>query len=353
MIMPAPLDWDVLIAFYFFSSGISVGAAVLASLPLAFGVKVFRPVAGLAIITAIVFAILTPLFVFPHLLQPLRGLTMFTTILTTSPMSLVGWTLLLYIILLLVGGWLALYKLPGAVTPEAEKSYTRIARVIFGVVFLLGLLVLLLQGFEMAVLKSRPLWNSPAVPLLYMLLSVASGLAFVMLVWIIVNKYFTREKELHMDMLSRLAAIILVILIAFLVVNVVEYLAAVHSGVYRQLSVSALFTGINLYVFLVIGTILGAVIPAILLAIPQGRYNVAVLLAASILVLIGAFSVKLGVLLAGQMFAKVPTLIPTLTPVLISTTELTIGVGVTVLALIIYIVLIWLLPWRRLAGGGG
>lgn len=361
------VNWDLLTVLYFFFSGVSIGGTILACLSLVFGYEKLRPLAGLSLITGLVFGFATILSILPHLAQPSRWWTLATVFQTSSPMSWGVWILIIYLLTIMVGGRYAyksalidaynkakgvskmVYRIlligTTEVTPESEKRNSTIVKVFLGVAFFASLLFVY-QGFEIGVLAGRPLWFSPTTPLLMLITAIYSGFAFVTFSWLVFN-----FGEPRREMLSDISKMMFVLLLSFVGLNVGEYLVSLGADVYRRLAISALFVGVNFYYFVIGGVVIGAVVPALLLVIQLLRGGVVSLLISSLLMLVGVFVTKLALIMAGQMFAKYPVLPPSLTQTLMSTTEMQLGLGVIALTILLYLAGVWIIPWRYYKGG--
>src|SRR3989304_4374264 len=95
----AEFQWSILIVLYPFITGLVAGAFVVSALYHVFGMKALRPVARMALITALAFLLIAPLPLQAHLGRPERAFLIFLTPQFTSAMAGFGFIWLCYLIL--------------------------------------------------------------------------------------------------------------------------------------------------------------------------------------------------------------------------------------------------------------
>lgn len=205
------LSWGVQ---YFFLIGLSYGAFFLTLPAFVFGRKEFEKMGRLALVIAITCGIAAPIALVSDLHQPGRFYNFYLHFTASSWMSWGSFILPAYITFLLIYAWF-IYRPDFQL--QAEKSNGMLSHIsrllalggarapsairIFGYLTLLSaLLVASYTGAEMAVVKARPLWNSPMMPLLFFFTGLcgASGLALLM------NKIIGDSSRLVSDQLNHL-----------------------------------------------------------------------------------------------------------------------------------------------------
>jgi tetrathionate reductase subunit C len=140
-------------------------------------------------------------------------------------------------------------------------------------------------GFILAFGKARALWNTALMPILFLASAIVSGIALMILVVIIKDRFFTKAKSIDRD------------LILFLVVSDLLVLSISHSD--AQTAAHLILGGKFSILFLVIENLLGKIIPFILLVVPRFR-TLATVVIASLLVVVGIFFMRYVVVLAGE-----------------------------------------------------
>lgn len=191
---PAWLPWAVQ---YFFLIGLST-AAFFISLPgLVWRAPEWRGVSRRALLAALVCGLTAPVALLADLHQPGRFLNFYLHPNLQSWMAWGSFFIPLYVGGLLLYAWLSLRPLLDEMARQAEPGtrtaalYRTLAygghdnrRAIGAAAVLAGLgaaLVLAYTGMEVMVVRSRPLWNTPLLPLLFAVTAFAGGLAMTSL----------------------------------------------------------------------------------------------------------------------------------------------------------------------------
>lgn len=185
---PGWLPWAVQ---YFFLVGISCAAFFLSLPGVAFGRRAWAGVSRQALLAALVCGLTAPIALLADLHQPGRFLNFYLHPNLRSWMAWGSFFIPLYVLGLLLYAWLALRPQLGAMA-QAEPCrrmaalyralayggyHNRGAIVLASVVAGLGaVLILLYTGTEVMLVRARPLWNSPLVPLLFVVTALAGAL---------------------------------------------------------------------------------------------------------------------------------------------------------------------------------
>jgi len=360
------LDWGLPVVAKYLFGGLSAGAFVTYYLWQGFGLQRFRPLAKLAWISAAVFGLAIPVPIFSHLGQPGRFPNLLTSFHWSSPMSWAGPILIAYIIVVLINGRFFFYPdvvLAYRVATGFRKRALRIllvtkppegpvptaSRLGLKVTGALGFILVLFFGYsglELGIIPSKPLWANAINPLMFLLTGIISGMAWVVLLWLALDRTpgasFTPAKEaVHRSLL--LPALIAL----FLGLNAISYVSLSYSPPEVRAAVMLLATGELAPLFLWIGLGLGAVVPTVLLAgnavrkTPHGSVTAI----SAILALIGTFAQKYGFLAAGQYFEAPAG--ETYASVWPTTTELIEFAALLALVYFLFQVALWVSPWRR------
>src|SRR5215211_1068074 len=205
------LQWSVLIVLYPFLTGLVAGAFILASLERVFNVAAVRPTYRLALLTALAFLIVAPLPLQMHLGHPERSFEMFITPHTTSAMAMFGFVYLWYLMAVLVleiwfdyrqdlvrtwrastGAKRRLYGVltlwSDDVSPEALRLDERAGRIITIVGIPSAFLLHGYVGFIFGSVKANPWWSTPLMPVVFLFSAIVSGIAMVMLLYIVTTR---------------------------------------------------------------------------------------------------------------------------------------------------------------------
>ncbi|VAX10718.1 Tetrathionate reductase subunit C [hydrothermal vent metagenome] len=231
------LSWGVQ---YFFLIGLSYGAFFLTLPAFVFGRRQMEKTARLALVVAISCGIAAPVALVSDLHQPGRFYNFYLHFTPTSWMSWGSFFLPAYVILLLIYAWL-IYR--PDLARQANVSTGIVARLsqllAFGgaestaaikmlgyLTILAAVLVVTYTGSEMAVVRARPLWNSPMMPLLYLLTGVsgAAGLGLLL------NRFIADASQLVSRQLSRVLLISQFLIILMVLLWMFTGLADKHSS---------------------------------------------------------------------------------------------------------------------------
>ena len=280
--------FGTLIAIYFYLTGLSAGSFIISTLSYGFGFERFKPLGKIGIVIATLLLAAAPMFLLAHAGQKLRVWHLFVYLNPTSPITWGSFLLMLYPLNCVVYGFFMF---------RGQKRLTRT----FGLIGIpLALMVHGYTGFILAFGKARPLWNSSVMPLLFLVSAMVSGIAMMIIVSVIRDRFFTKEHAVNTDILSALARMLGWCLVFDLFLTSTEM--AVHgiSHLGAQESVALLLTGPFAGLFLLLENLMGKVIPMLVMLSPRARRAVPLLLLASILVMIGIYTMRYNVVVGGE-----------------------------------------------------
>jgi len=166
-------SWGWAVAVYLFMAGMGGGLFLFSFILDCMGM--YGPVAAIGALLGPVLAVIGTLFLLIDLGSIFKAYRLFSSASTfmTSWMVRGTWILSAFIIFALA------YALPSFPLfewlPWGQQSTLR--QVIGVVAALLSILVMVYPGFLLGVLKSIPLWNTPALPLLFFLSGLDNGIA--------------------------------------------------------------------------------------------------------------------------------------------------------------------------------
>ncbi|MDI6879874.1 MAG: polysulfide reductase NrfD, partial [Desulfitobacteriaceae bacterium] len=102
---PHEIYWGLLIALYFYYTGMSAGSFILTSLGTVFGIEKYKKVSKVGVLMAIVLLAFAPLHLLFDLAQPGRFYNLFLHVHLTSAMSWGVYLLILYPVDLMIYAW--------------------------------------------------------------------------------------------------------------------------------------------------------------------------------------------------------------------------------------------------------
>jgi tetrathionate reductase subunit C len=275
------------IAMYFYLTGLSAGSFILSTLAYGFGMNQYRPIGRVGVILATLLLVIAPFFLLIHIGMPLRAWHLFVYLNWSSPITWGSFLLILYPINCIIYGYFMF---------KEKMKPTRI----FGLIGIpLAIAVHGYTGFILAFGKARALWNTALMPILFLASAIVSGIALMILVVILKDRFFSKEKRIDRDLIMNLGKLLawMIVFDLFLVGSDLLVLLISHSD--AQAAAYLLLGGKFSVMFLIIENLLGKIIPFILLAVPKFR-TLPTVIAASILVVVGIFFMRYVVVVAGE-----------------------------------------------------
>jgi formate-dependent nitrite reductase membrane component NrfD len=271
------ISWHASYAVYFFVIGILSGLSFLS-----YGSwenPALRPLREKAAYGSIVLLGLGGLLLIADLSQPLRFLNIlnpaylnFTSPLAWGALNIVAFGIcsVLYILELRKGGDSGRGKLLALLTALVA----------------LGLPVY--TGFDLSVHQSRPVWNTPIMPVLFVAMAIASGSAVGSL---LAAGNAQAQKVLRQYMLYSAGAVAIMLVSIMGTTN--------YGGSASELTFMLMTTGTMGLLFVGIGFLAGSVAPAVLLYTPIGKSQ-GVLTISALLILVGGAALRYVILVAPQ-----------------------------------------------------
>ena len=357
------VEWGLPVVAKYWIGGVSAGAFFTFFLWQGLQIQRFKPVARLAWISSAVFAVAIPLPILSHLGQPGRFLNVLTDFHWSSPMSWAGPILIAYVLVVLLNGRffffedvvMAYRSATGfrklayrflIVTKPPEGDIPKSSDLVVKVTGALGLLLVLsfvYTGFELGVTGSRPIWANPLNPLMFLVSGFFSGMAFVALLWGLIDPLAKGEPGANGTAFMR--SLMLPSLVAlFLAMNVVGFITLAYQSPEVRSSVEVLATGELSLLFLWVGIVVCALVPAVMLTLNSFLRTPSrlVLVVSCALIFVGSFAQKYGFVVGGQLTG------PGSAGVTPWPTGAEVFEFVAILALL-YVLLqigLWLSPWR-------
>lgn len=324
------LQWSVLIVLYPFITGLVAGAFILASLERVFRVQAVKPTYRLALLTALSFLLVAPLPLQLHLGHPERSLEMYLTPHRSSAMAMFGFVYLWYLMaVLLLEIWLdyrrdivhksqtstgparILYRILTLGSDNVSERSLRIDERLGYFITLIGIPSAFLLhgyvGFIFGSVKANPWWSSPLMPIVFIFSAMVSGIAAVMLLYMVSGRL--RGKEINITCLDKIAQYLMYTFIIDFSLEMLDLLQRIYEAdeSFRSLDFmvhTRLWTS-----QVIVQILLGTVTPIALLGLTQlielretARKRIYAL--AGSLTVIGIFAMRWNVVIGGQLFSK-------------------------------------------------
>jgi formate-dependent nitrite reductase membrane component NrfD len=318
--METELTWGMPVILYLYLAGVGAGAVTVSASVLlrggggGFAGSHFALARYGALIGPIPLMLGTALIVF-ELGRPFRALNLFK-VLTLSPMSIGTWLLFFFI---WVSLFYALAFLPTVVPRFARlgKRLDPVRRALAWVCVPLGIGVAVYTGVMLGAMPSRPFWNSPILAMLFLISSLSTGIATIILARSVLHRkgagpeterqfsesaYLLTASDL-MLIGFELLALFLFVMFAYLTVGNVKYaVAVILPGGEMALS---------FWLWVVFIGLLAPALAELVCVVPKLLYHReyrvprSVEIAVSIAVLNGGFMLRYVVVVAGQITGPV------------------------------------------------
>jgi tetrathionate reductase subunit C len=284
--------FGTLIAVYFYLTGLSAGSFVLSTLAFVFGMEKFKPIGKIGVILATLFLVMAPLALLVHVGQPFKVWHLFAHLNITSPITWGSFLLTLYPINCIIYGFFMF---------RGNKPKTRL----FGTIGIpLAIFVHGYTGFILALGKARALWNTALMPFLFLISAMVSGIALMILISIVKDRFFSKEKTVNRELVFGLGQLLVAMILIDLFLVLSDVLVLLVSHAEAQEVAHLILTGKFSFYFLVVENFMGKVIPAIILLVPRFR-NLTTITVASVLVVVGIFFMRYVVVVGGEFLPLV------------------------------------------------
>lgn len=321
-------QWSILIVLYPFITGLVAGAFVVSSLYHVFGMKSLRPVARLALITALAFLLIAPLPLQAHLGRPERAFLIFLTPHFTSAMAGFGYIWMFYLVLVVVETWLvfrpdivalsqsvrwplsAVYKSMSLGVDDVSEEALEVDRTLIKVLAAVGIPAAALLhgyvGFIFGAIKANPWWSTPLMPIIFLLSAIVSGIALLIVIYVVAMKLL--EREIDHDCVRTMGGLLAAFLFIDLALEGLEILSMAYEQEESWDVVSGLMERIFVS-FVIVQIVLGALIPLIVLGYVSlfnvgRRLTTTIVTFVAAMVVVGVFAMRWNVVVGGQMISK-------------------------------------------------
>jgi predicted membrane protein len=324
------LQWGILIVVYPFITGLVAGAFILASLERVFNVKILKPTYQLALLTALSFLLVATMPLISHLSQPQRAYEIMITPHSSSAMAIFGFVYLWYLmVVLLLEIWFDyrhsmvvwsnertgvmkwVYKIltlgVSDISPRTVKWDRKLGYIITVVGIPSAFILHGYVGFIFGSIKANPWWSTPLMPIIFLFSAMVSGIAMVMLIYMVVN--FIRRKSIEVNVLDEVGKFLFFVLILDFTLESLDQIHRIYVAD-ESFEIMKLLVQGKLYLTLFVSQgLVGTIIPLITLAFLQFykrqiKLKKTLYFIVGVLVLIGVYSMRWNVVIGGQLFSK-------------------------------------------------
>jgi formate-dependent nitrite reductase membrane component NrfD len=162
-------------------------------------------------------------------------------------------------------------------------------------------------GFIFGSIKANPWWSTPLMPIIFLFSAMVSGIAMVMLIYMVINHF--RKKPIEVEVLDSIGKFLFFVLILDFTLEGLDQIHRIYVAEESFEIIKLLVSG-KLYLTLFVAQgLMGTIIPLITLAFLQFykhkiRLRKTMYFIVGILVLIGVYSMRWNVVIGGQLFSK-------------------------------------------------
>ena len=368
------IQWSILIVVYPYITGLVAGAFILASLVKVFNVKELQPTYRLALLTALAFLLIAPLPLQLHLGRPERSFEMFLTPNLTSAMAMFGFVYLWYLmVVLLLEIWFEyrrdmivwsaesrgmkkwVLKILSLFSTDTSEKAVAFDKKTVKVITIIGIPSAFLLhgyvGFIFGSVKANPWWSSVMMPVVFLFSAIVSGIAIVMLLYMIVVPL--RGGKIDMRCLDRTASFLFYAVIVDFSIEVLDFIHRLYESEESIKILSELVTTKLFLSLVVLQILLGMLLPLAVMAVIrvfklQEEVRKLLYFVCGLLIQLGIFSTRWNVVIGGQLFSKSFRGLTTYKMELTGIEGFLVALALLIIPFVILAVLIKLLPpWKR------
>jgi Ni/Fe-hydrogenase subunit HybB-like protein len=321
--------WSIMIVLYPYITGLVAGAFVVSALYHVFHQEVLKPVARLALVTALCFCAFATLPLLLHLQHPERALNIMITPSTTSAMAGFGAIYNFYLLLLIVEVWLEfrpeivaragthsgivgfVYRVLALGDREISERARRIDSRIIHALAVIGIPAAVVLhgyvGFLFGAVKANPWWSTALMPVVFLASAIVSGIGVLVILYLFLS--WKRGIKPDTDCVRTMSRYLWISLMVAVTLEMLELVHMAYEAGEEWHVIKALLTTRLAFSYGVIQVLIGSVVPFFLLLIatrPRLNPRVMSFLSAlsGLLILVQVFAMRWNVVVGGQLFSK-------------------------------------------------
>lgn len=309
--------WGLWVAMYIYFIGLSAGAFLISALVYAFGVERFRPIARLALFTALIALLMALLHIWFDLGHMARFYEVYTRPNFYSMMAWMVWLYTSYFVLLLFEFWyetrqdfIRWGKKPGLagmlsrllafgskdLSPESRKRDVKVVKILGSIGVPLAIMFHGGVGALFGVISARPAWHSGLYPLLFLVSALVSGGGLLTAIYAFIAP--NRGTAKHTSLVSDLGKLVLGLVLLDIIFTFAEYSIALYGSIPGDVApLLQVMTGPFWYVFWIGQVGLGMVVPLLLLTIKSTKNNAFWVGVAGLAIVVAFVGVRLNIVI--------------------------------------------------------
>jgi len=278
-----------LISYYFYCTGLSAGSFMISTLSYGFGMTKYKPASKMGVIAAVLLLLLAPQFLLMQVGWPIKSVwNHFVYFNPVSAMSYGAFLLMLYPINSIIYG-IFMFK--------GNMKMTKI----FGLIGIpMALAVHGYTGWILALAVARDYWNTGLMPIVFLFSAMVSGVSMMILLIMIRDRFFTKEKVINKDLVVSLAKILGWLLVVDLFLVFCDYSVLLYSKLEGKEVAHFMLFGKMSFFFVVVENLIGKIIPMTIVMIPKTRNSYFWLTVAALMNMVGILAMRIVTVYGGQ-----------------------------------------------------
>ncbi|NLF64587.1 MAG: polysulfide reductase NrfD [Chloroflexi bacterium] len=255
------VPWGLWVGFYDYLVWLEVGSLlVFTTLLYLVGARAMTPMKPLVLFTGFIVLVMALLVVFLDLGQAFRFWRVLVNPEFSSMIAVMVWLHLLYLLVLL-----AELALVMGVGSFGENTRERWLKILAFVSLPMGLALILVSGSVFGVVAARPLWNTSALPVMFLVSAIAAGSALLLLLTVLF--WPNKEEAAYQENVARLARLTGWLLLAGVFAAGIIGLTSLYQGgnPMRTEAIMLILTGPFWWSFWLVHVLLGVFVPVLLL----------------------------------------------------------------------------------------
>lgn len=315
----------ILIAVYFFYTGLSAGSFLLSSLSSVLGLKKYKPISKIGTVMALTLLVIAPLHLIADLEQPTRFWHLFVYLNPTSPISYGSYLLTAYPIMTAIYAWFMfrkdfvmgakkltnwrgkLYKfLTFGKMDDSEESYAKDnkrVKILGSINVPLALLVHGYTGFILANVQARGIWHTGLMPYIFLMSAVVSGTGLLIILTMIAERFLSSKKRIteeRKNLIYDIAKMMFWFILVDATLTITSFIVLYYGSQNGYETAWQMLHGEHQIPFLVHEVLIGLLIPFIILGIPKLRRSLTWIVIASLMDLYGVMAMRINFVIGGQ-----------------------------------------------------
>jgi Ni/Fe-hydrogenase subunit HybB-like protein len=249
----------------------------------------YKPASKMGVVAAVLLLLLAPQFLLMQVGWPIKSVwNHFVYFNPVSAMSYGAFLLMLYPVNSIIYG-VFMFK--------GNMKMTKI----FGLIGIpMALAVHGYTGWILALGVARDYWNTGLMPIVFLFSAMVSGISMMILMIMIRDRFFTKEKVINREILNGLAKLLGWLLVVDLFLVFCDYSILLYSGQEGQEVAQFMLTGKMAFGFVILENLMGKIIPLIIVMVPKLRNSYFLLILAAIMNMVGIMAMRIVTVYGGQ-----------------------------------------------------